>query len=134
MTIELDEESEKRLKEIQKLPTHKHLSLTWLAERAILRYYDKNMDEAQYATYRRKMIRRRLSYQSYLCYWPWCKKPITVAEATLDHLTPKDRGGSSEGSNLVVCCEPCNFEKGDMTESEFLIYGEHRYGTKRVAG
>ncbi|WP_146340821.1 HNH endonuclease [Nesterenkonia sp. NBAIMH1] len=37
------------------------------------------------------------------------------AAATVDHVIPRARGGSSSWENLVACCGPCNIRKGDRT-------------------
>ena len=37
----------------------------------------------------------------------------------IDHVTPKDRGGSNRVSNLALCCHDCNQAKGNRTASEF---------------
>lgn len=34
-------------------------------------------------------------------------------DPTIDHVVPFSRGGSSDASNLVVACRPCNSSKGD---------------------
>lgn len=31
---------------------------------------------------------------------------------TLDHVQPRERGGSNDPSNLVCCCQSCNSSKG----------------------
>lgn len=38
---------------------------------------------------------------------------------TIDHATPRSRGGSSEIENLLPCCNYCNGKKGDMTVEEY---------------
>ena len=38
---------------------------------------------------------------------------------TIDHRRPKARGGGNRRTNLVLCCERCNREKGDMSERAF---------------
>lgn len=38
----------------------------------------------------------------------YCGEPA----GTLDHVTPKSRGGPTEPENLVACCAPCNLAKG----------------------
>ena len=37
----------------------------------------------------------------------------------IDHVTPKDRGGSNRVSNLALCCHDCNQAKGNRTAAEF---------------
>jgi 5-methylcytosine-specific restriction endonuclease McrA len=40
--------------------------------------------------------------------------------ATVDHLTPRSRGGDpTNRHNLVAACLGCNSAKGDLTEDEF---------------
>ncbi len=38
---------------------------------------------------------------------------------TVDHLTPIDKGGTDELSNLVAACSHCNYSKGSKTEQQF---------------
>jgi len=51
------------------------------------------------------------------CYY--CYTPLTLADATKDHLTPISRLGSDEISNIVPACIRCNDKKGALTEAEF---------------
>lgn len=45
--------------------------------------------------------------------------------ATLDHKTPRARGGEEYNeNNLVVCCYKCNQEKKDLSLEEFKKRGE----------
>jgi len=37
---------------------------------------------------------------------------------TIDHVLPKDRGGTTEWHNLVCCCTKCNNLKGNRTPDE----------------
>jgi 5-methylcytosine-specific restriction endonuclease McrA len=37
---------------------------------------------------------------------------------TLDHVVPRERGGSSEWENLVCCCTKCNNLKGNRSPEE----------------
>ncbi len=37
---------------------------------------------------------------------------------TIDHVLPKDRGGSNAWENIVACCTECNNKKGNHTPSE----------------
>lgn len=38
----------------------------------------------------------------------WCGSRESL---TLDHLTPRDRGGTNDADNLVTACHPCNSER-----------------------
>ncbi len=48
--------------------------------------------------------------------------------ATLDHKTPKSRGGhKASRRNLALCCMDCNHHKGDLTEEEYrLVLSQRR--------
>jgi 5-methylcytosine-specific restriction endonuclease McrA len=37
---------------------------------------------------------------------------------TVDHVTPRSRGGASTWDNLVTACSPCNLEKADRLPGE----------------
>jgi 5-methylcytosine-specific restriction endonuclease McrA len=37
---------------------------------------------------------------------------------SLDHITPRSRGGDHTWENVVACCRPCNVRKGDRTPAE----------------
>jgi hypothetical protein len=43
-----------------------------------------------------------------------CKKRLTPAIVTLDHIVPASRGGATDVTNLQVLCEPCNAAKADQ--------------------
>lgn len=40
---------------------------------------------------------------------------VPDSSATVDHVHPRSRGGTSERSNLVLACYGCNQRKGDST-------------------
>ena len=37
---------------------------------------------------------------------------------SLDHVTPRSRGGDHSWENVVACCRPCNVHKGNRTPDE----------------
>ncbi len=43
---------------------------------------------------------------------------VSTRELTLDHVTPKHRGGRHEWENLVAACRGCNHRKGSKTLAE----------------
>ena len=60
------------------------------------------------------------------CYYCRCQIVLRCDDmllrnmATLDHKTPKSRGGHKTSKrNLVLCCLGCNCDKGDRTEEEY---------------
>lgn len=60
-----------------------------------------------------------LKKQSGVCFY--CRKPLLLEDATIDHITPKSKGGSYALENLVAACRPCNQEKGSMHPFDYLI-------------
>jgi 5-methylcytosine-specific restriction endonuclease McrA len=53
--------------------------------------------------------------------WGWKCAYCGVEHVPLqvEHIIPKDRGGSDRVSNLAIACQPCNKKKGTMTAAEF---------------
>jgi hypothetical protein len=56
-----------------------------------------------------KQWRWRIEYYGWRC--RYCKKSLTVATVTQDHVIPLARGGSHWPSNLVPACVSCNSKK-----------------------
>jgi len=52
----------------------------------------------------------------------YCRRRIQQAEASLDHKTPKHRGGHGGKRNLVVSCTFCNGLKGSADYDQFLAW------------
>jgi 5-methylcytosine-specific restriction endonuclease McrA len=48
----------------------------------------------------------------------YCGGVLPNKDLTLDHVTPRSRGGQSTWENLVAACFGCNNEKADRTPSE----------------
>ncbi len=82
-------------------------------------------------TYR---IRRKIyNRDGWRCHY--CRLEILIGvphehpqRATVDHKTPKSRGGSDENRNLLACCHRCNIEKGDIP---YEIYRWFRHMMQR---
>jgi len=58
---------------------------------------------------RHRIMRR----DNYSCAYCGSKKSLTI-----DHIIPKSKGGDNTWKNLVTCCLPCNFKKGDKSLEE----------------
>lgn len=52
----------------------------------------------------------------------WCSKPLThrCADATVDHVVCRSRGGSNGLENLVLACAACNHLRADMPADAWL--------------
>jgi len=48
----------------------------------------------------------------------YCDKGLSYDSSTVDHVTPKSRGGRNSWNNLVLSCAPCNYKKGSRTPAE----------------
>ena len=48
----------------------------------------------------------------------YCDRPVGPKSYEIEHVIPKSRGGTSDWSNLVVSCSPCNQRKGSRTPLE----------------
>jgi 5-methylcytosine-specific restriction endonuclease McrA len=42
----------------------------------------------------------------------YCGKRFSASQLSVDHVTPKSRGGKSTWTNVVAACNPCNTRKG----------------------
>jgi len=63
--------------------------------------------------------RKMILAEDPLCYY--CKaRGLIVPATTVDHMTPKARGGGDDRDNLCGACFTCNSAKRDKTAAEFL--------------
>jgi 5-methylcytosine-specific restriction endonuclease McrA len=61
---------------------------------------------------RRNLYRR----DGYRC--QYCGKSKATSELSIDHVTPRSRGGRTTWENCVLSCIPCNVKKGNRTLRE----------------
>jgi len=69
-------------------------------------------------------VRRKVSFNrrtiferdNYKC--QYCGHKFASDELTLDHITPRSRGGHSTWDNIVVACVPCNTRKANKLPEE----------------
>lgn len=50
----------------------------------------------------------------------YCGDRVPENKGTLDHRTPRSKGGKANEQNLVLSCLVCNHAKANMTEYEFM--------------
>lgn len=48
----------------------------------------------------------------------YCGIELRTQDATLDHVLPRCRGGTTKWNNIVTCCRNCNRKKGGKTPDE----------------
>lgn len=48
----------------------------------------------------------------------YCQRPVSRAEATYDHVTPRSQGGATNWENIVIACVRCNQKKGGRTPEQ----------------
>ena len=65
----------------------------------------------------RRKHRQRLLRQCPRCVY--CRRRVTEAEATVDHVLPLSQGGPTHESNLVLACCYCNQAKGARTPQQW---------------
>jgi len=59
-----------------------------------------------------KLTRKNIYLRdNFIC--AFCDEAFDTSELSLDHVTPRSKGGKNEWTNLVTCCNPCNWKKGD---------------------
>jgi 5-methylcytosine-specific restriction endonuclease McrA len=56
--------------------------------------------------------RKRSLFARYGCYCYHCGNCFSIQQLTLDHLTPRSRGGSNALFNLRLACFSCNNRRG----------------------
>ena len=66
-----------------------------------------------------QQLRRRL-YRRRKGKCQGCGKQIRYADATLDHIRPKARGGKDHKSNVQILCKACNGLKADKSQRRFV--------------
>ena len=47
-----------------------------------------------------------------------CQYCLSKSHLTVDHILPKEKGGSDTWENLIIACSPCNSKKGNRTLKE----------------
>lgn len=62
-----------------------------------------------------KSVAKDQNDRCHFCQRPFCR----TMPPTLDHLTPQNRGGTNQRSNLAAVCQQCNNDKDCMTEAQY---------------
>lgn len=69
---------------------------------------------------KRKKIRKVLYQMTQRCHY--CLRPLEWEETTIDHSTPRSRGGANGLKNAKLCCVECNLDKSDKPYAFFLSH------------
>ena len=57
----------------------------------------------------------------------YCECPLTIENATSDHIIPISKGGNNCQVNLIICCSECNNERGDIEFNKYLSIKNPKY-------
>jgi 5-methylcytosine-specific restriction endonuclease McrA len=57
----------------------------------------------------------------------YCDVDLNHDNATADHIIPISSGGNNTQVNLIVCCNDCNSERGNLEFKDFLKRKNKRY-------
>ena len=57
----------------------------------------------------------------------YCDVKLDYDNATADHIVPISNGGNNTQVNLIVCCNDCNAERGNMEFKKFLPLKNKNY-------
>jgi hypothetical protein len=64
---------------------------------------------------------------------PYCGVKLTTENATTDHIVPISNGGNNCQVNLVVCCEKCNIERGNLPFMKYIkLKNKNLYNKKEI--
>lgn len=66
-------------------------------------------------------IKRKSLYKQQNGICIYCENPTPESDATIEHLTPKSRGGTISSKNTVMACKKCNFLIKDFVSLEELF-------------
>lgn len=54
------------------------------------------------------------NFEKFPCFY--CKKTLSLKEATIEHIIPLSIGGTSELNNLTIACGHCNRKRGKIQD------------------
>lgn len=77
----------------------------------VLKKYDK-LPRRDVKFTRENIIHR----DKYKC--AYCGKKLKQGQLTIDHITPKSKGGTNSWTNTISACKACNNKKGDRTPQQ----------------
>jgi len=62
----------------------------------------------------------------------YCNTELNNENATADHIIPISNGGNNTQVNLIVCCNDCNSERGNMEFKDFLKIKNKNFKNKDI--
>lgn len=114
------------------IPWQRAITLLFLGKAELVEQYDvvvRSVNDAlpmpsvvrlrRYARQERRVTFSRLNVyrrDGFAC--QYCGAQPSASALTLDHVTPRSRGGATSWTNVVACCSSCNAKKADRTPDE----------------
>lgn len=108
-------EERKKMREAQKESKFKQRTLT-IYRHQVDRAKDVGLTVDYTLDEFREFVREKL--EAGKCYY--CEGKITLSNLAADHKHPVSKGGQFTLANLAICDKKCNFQKGILTENEFV--------------
>jgi len=77
------------------------------------------LNKKPYAGTKISKVRQKLWDKNPDCFY--CKKELSLSEATIDHYIPKSKGGTNFITNLRISCLKCNRRKADKLPDDVKL-------------
>ncbi|MBW1810562.1 MAG: HNH endonuclease [Deltaproteobacteria bacterium] len=106
------------------------IGLMWLGKVEVLEEYDREVHSPSIAVRLPAVVRlisrivrprRRIRFSRQNIFLrdngkcQYCRRKVTLAECTFDHVIPRVKGGRTCWTNVVLACTTCNRKKGAQT-------------------
>lgn len=83
--------------------------------------YERAEEKMQEIIYIGRYKSRKMNKKSNSWKCAYCGKVLyDKKDVTVDHITPKSKGGKTEDSNLVICCKSCNGLKSSKSKERYI--------------
>ena len=66
----------------------------------------------------KRVLADKIREQKNVC--PGCRETLPTRQFSIDHIIPKNNGGTDDPKNIQALCFPCNSAKGVRSQEEFL--------------
>lgn len=97
-------------------PNTSLLNFCFMVHHKVVKNIRKRMKKSTTRLLRKVKYRKLFDSQDGMCYL--CKEPLSVYDCTIDHVTPRSKGGKDSLRNILLTHSKCNTDKADRSPSE----------------